>query len=44
MDNFALVTTMEPWNIWEVKVEIQIAVYKNVDNTDFGVLEKNHKM
>jgi len=25
-------------------VEIQKAVYKNVDNTDFGVLEKNHKM
>ena len=36
--------TFEPWNISEVKVEIQIAVYKNVDNTDFVVLEKNHKM
>jgi len=25
-------------------VEIQIAMYKNIDNTDFGVLEKNHNM
>ena len=40
----------ESWNITLlnhetfVKVEIQIVMYENVDNTDFGVLEKNHKI
>jgi len=25
-------------------MEIHISMYKNVDNTDFGFLEKNHKI
>ena len=36
--------TFESWNIWEVKVEIKIALYKNVDNTDSGGGEKSQNI